>query len=258
MNLENQYLMQIYQVLMCIRDSVEFALVGVESKPNIFYLKKEILENGLKLGPLVSIMEDKGELGKTVKKTLYSLYEDLYVNGKYLKVEDDKVTKFDDDDNAEIIERLVGNYTVVDQILQINKENMKKYEKLDPRMEALFSANDSYYAALYAYSLYVNIIEERAKSLMNDEVDLTKNKNMTRVLSTYMFFKNKLKRVDSDIKACLDSIDEDVEIIGTGEIGDKLMKSLEESYHLLERTLHIKEKVWQDAYRAVLAAMPRD
>ena len=120
MNIENQYLLQIYQVLMCIRDSVEFALVGVESKPNVFYLKKELLENGLKIGPLVSIMEDKGALGTSVKKTLYSLYEDLYVKGKYLKVEDDKVTKFDDDDNAEIIERLVGNYTVVDQILQIH------------------------------------------------------------------------------------------------------------------------------------------
>lgn len=258
MNIENQYLMQIYQVLMCIRDSVEFALVGVESKTNIFYLKKELLENGLKVGPLVSIMEDKGELGKSVKKTLYSLYEDLYVKGKYLKVEDDKVTKFDDDDNAEIIERLVGNYTVVDQILQIHKENIKKYDKLDPRMDTLLATNDVYYAALYAYSLYVNIIEERAKSLLAEEVDLTKNKNMTRVLSTYMFFKNKLKRTDEDIKSCLESIDKIVDLIGEGEVGDKLLQCVEESYHILEDTLHIKEKAWQDAYRTVLMAMPRD
>ena len=76
MNIENQYLMQIYQVLMSIRDSVEFALVGVESKPNVFYLRKELLENGLKTGPLVGIMQIKGELGTSVKNSLFSLYNE--------------------------------------------------------------------------------------------------------------------------------------------------------------------------------------
>lgn len=255
MTIENQYLMQIYQVLMSIRDSVEFALVGVESRPNIFYLRKEILENGIKNGPLVAIMEDKGTLGTSVKKTLFSLYEDLYVNGKYLKVEDDKVTKFDDSDNAEIIERLVGNYTVVEQILKINMESILKENKLDENMKELIRSNSSYYGVMYAYAIFINIIEERAQTLMSGEVDLTNNKNITRILSTYMFFKNKLNTSDEDIKECIESIDVDIEMIGAGEIGDKLIDNLEKTYHLLESTLKDKEKEWQEAYTKVVSSM---
>lgn len=255
MNVENQYLMQIYQVLMSIRDSVEFALVGVESKPSVFYLRKELLENGLKVGPLVNIMQIKGELGTSVKNSLFSLYNDLYVNGKYLKVEDDKVSKFDDGQNSEIIERLVGNYTVVDQILNINMENIKKNGKLDSKMEALIYANNQYYGAMYAYALFINVVEERAKTLMSGEVDLSNNKELTRIMSTYMFFKNKLKNPDEDVKECIESIDADIDLIGEGEVGDQLIKNLEVSYHLLEETLHNKQVLWQEAYKAVVGSI---
>ncbi len=255
MNVENQYLMQIYQVLMSIRDSVEFALVGVESKPNVFYLRKELLENGLKVGPLVNIMQIKGELGTSVKNSLFSLYNDLYVNGKYLKVEEDRITKFDDGQNSEIIERLVGNYTVVDQILNINMENIKKNGKLDPKMEELIISNNLYYGAMYAYALFINIVEERAKTLISGEVDLSNNKELTRIMSTYMFFKNKLKYIDEEIQQCIESIDSDIELIGEGEVGDSLVRSLETSYHLLEETLHAKQERWQDAYQAVVGSI---
>ena len=240
---------------MSIRDSVEFALVGVETKPNIYYLRKDLLENGIKNGPLVAIMESKGPLGSSVKKSLYSLYEDLYVKDKYLKVEDDKVSKFDDSVNAEIIERLVGNYTVVEQILEINREHLRKEKKLDEYMDKLLNANNAYYGVMYAYAIFINIVEERAQCLIKGEVDLTKNANLTKVLSTYMFFKNKLKTMDKEVKDCIDSIDADIGLIGEGEVGDKLIDNLETSYKLLEETLHNKENEWQDAYRKVIERM---
>ena len=257
MDIENEYLMQIYQVLMSIRDSVEYALVGVECKPNIFYLRKEILENGIKNGPLVSIMQTKGPLGDSVKKTLYSLYEDLYVKGRYLKVEDDKVTKFDDSVNSEVIERLVGNYTVVEQILEINRVELKKEGKLNPLLDELLSANNEYYAIMYLYALFINIIEERAKSLMEGEIDLTKNENLTRIMSVYMFFKNKLKTTDQDIQKCINSVDTDIDLIGQGEIGDDLINNLEISYHLLEEHLKLKQIKWQECYKNVIDSMSK-
>ena len=122
-------------------------------------------------------------------------------------------------------------------------------------MEELIVSNNLYYGAMYAYALFINIVEERAKSLMAGETDLTNNKELTRIMSTYMFFKNKLKNPDEEVRQCIESIDADIDMIGEGEVGDNLIKNLETSYHLLEATLHEKQVRWQDAYKAVVGSI---
>ena len=38
---------------------------------------------------------------------------------------------------------------------------------------------------------------------------------------------NKLKTKDKEVKDCIESIDADIDLIGNGEIGEKLLKNLE-------------------------------
>ena len=243
MNIENHLALRMYQLVLAIRDSVEYCLGNASYQPHIYYMRKQFFESSLKEGPFVDMLKANKEHGEKIYNNLYSLYNDLFVKSIYLKVEDDRVSLFEDADTYELLERLLGNYFIVSEILDYN---IKVYKDVASEIKDLLVTNNNYFAVLYAYVLIVNILEKKNNAILNKDID-----GYRKILSLYYFFKEKAHPTDDDLIASFKKIDHIIDILEE-RVSEDLVSEVTKLYKVLDSLVKECEKTWQDSYGKVI------
>lgn len=249
MNIENHIAMKIYQLLLSIRDSVEYALLDTTYKPHIFYLRKSLFEEALKEGPFVEMLKENKEAGQKVYNNLYNMYRDIFVDCKYLKVEDDCVSRFDQD-NQELLEQLVANYYVVYEIFDYN---INIFKNLAMEIRKLSISSHKYFVILYAYVLLVNILQQKNLSL------LTKNEqNYISIVTLFYFFKDRAKTDDDKLNDILENIERLIVMFSVDSKDEDVVTFISSLYEKMDNLLKEKEQKWQQDYQKTIQLFKED
>ncbi len=249
MNIENHIAMKMYQLLLSIRDSVEYALLDTNYKPHIFYLRKSLFEEALKEGPFVEMLKANKESGQRVFNNLYNMYRDIFVDCKYLKVEDDNVSRFDQD-NQELLEQLIANYYVVYEIFDYN---VKIFQNLDEEIRNLSISSHEYFVILYAYVLLVNILQQKNLSL------LTKNdQSYISMVTLFYFFKDRAKTDNEQLNEILENVERVIVMFSVDNKDEDIVAFISSLYEKMDNLLKEKEQKWQEDYQKMIEIIKKD
>lgn len=240
MNIENHIAMKMYQLLLSIRDSAEYALLDVEYKPHIFYLRKSLFEESLKQGAFVEMLKANKESGQRVYNNLYNMYRDIFADCKYLKVEDDRITRFDSE-NQELLEQLIANYYVVYEILDYN---LKIFQNVSEEIRNLSKSSHEYFVILYSYILLVNILQQKNLSLISK-----KEQNYISMVTLFYFFKDRAKTEDEDLTSILEDIERVISMFSVDNKDEDIVSHISNIYEKMDLIMKEKEKQWQKDYQ---------
>jgi len=189
------------------------------------------------------------EAGQNIYNNLYNMYRDIFVDCKYLKVEDDNISRFDQD-NVELLEQLIGNYYVVYDILDYN---INVFENLNKEIIELSKSSHEYFIILYSYILLVNLLQQKNVSLVTNN-----DKQYISLVSLYYFFKDRVKTEDEELKLILEKVESVISMFAVDNKDTDIVDFITNLYESMDSLISEKEKNWQKDYQASISLLKMD
>jgi len=267
MNGVNQFIANIYVVLMNVRDTFQFCL-PTELKEEIFLARKEGIESAyLPNTAFRKFLDDNKEKGEEIEKRIKEMVEEIYGQDSSILKLSNGVVRVDHSQHLKMYEYIVGiNETIRDIILQYIQLS-KQQNMFEPSMELLLMADEALYRSIAYKFIYGDLEKSYAEfcKIMNEnkgqpspQANFIVQNEIAKYASELRFIRSHCHLRDNKTLDLMDDALEVLEILeGRRERRDdrQIPELILETRKKIDAYIADAEPAWRKAYEPILNEM---
>lgn len=266
MNQTTRYVMDIYQLSVIIRDTLEYLFPRKEGyNVNVYKQRKEIIKTSLTENhPFAKFLSNNAEMGEKVKQNVTDFYDLIYGDeSRAVFLENDKVI-VDTGYATQLIDYVVGLHETIYEICLGFIKSSKENETYEESFESLINKENAFYRCLSSmiitdqvHRLFVefNKAMHESKGEASPQSNFIGNE-LKKNIGFFMFVEQHSKYEDDIYKLAVQKTKYVIDLMGgkekLDETGEGLRKEILNLHELWSKTVALTEGDWRNTYQSLV------
>lgn len=266
MNQTTRYVMDIYQLSVIIRDTLEYLFPRKEGyNANAYKQRKEIVKASLTENhPFARFLSNNAEMGEKVRQNVTDFYELVYGDeARAVFLENDKVI-VDNGYATQLIDYVVGLHETIYEICLGFIKSSKENETYEESFETLINKENAFYRCLSSMIITDQVhrlFVEFNKAMHESKGEATPQSNfigneLKKNIGFFVFVEQHSKYEDDIYKLAVQKTKYVIDLMGGKEklddTGEGLRKEILNLHELWSKTVALTEGDWRNAYQSVV------
>lgn len=266
MNQTTRYVMDIYQVSVIVRDSLEYLIPKKDGyNANVYKQRREVIRLSLTENhPFARFLANNGEMGEKVKQNITDFYDLVYGDeSRAVFLENDNVV-VDSGYSTQLLDYVVGLHETIYEMclgfINSSKENNtyeESFENLVNKENAFYRCLSSMIITDQIHKLFVdfNKAMHESKGEQTPQSNFIANE-LRKTIGFFMFVEQHAKYEDEFYKVAVEKSKFVIDCMGgkqkIDDTGEGLRKAIIDLHEMWNRILMLTEAEWRPVYQSVV------
>ena len=263
MNQTTRYVMDIYQVSVIVRDTLEYLIPKKDGyNPEVYKQRREVIRISLTENhPFARFLANNGEMGEKVKQNITDFFDLVYGDeARAVFLENDKVV-VDSGYATQLLDYVVGLHETIYEMCLGFINSSKENDTYEEAFENLVSKENAFYRGLASliitdqvHKLFVdfNKAMHESKGEQTPQSNFIANE-LKKSIGFFVFVEQHAKYEDEFYKVAVEKTKFVIDCMGgkqkIDETGEGLRKEIMALHEMWQKIVILTEPEWRNAYQ---------
>lgn len=266
MNQTTRYVMDIYQVSVIVRDSLEYLIPKKDGyNADVYKQRREVIKVSLTENhPFARFLANNGEMGEKVKQNITDFYDLVYgEESRAVFLENDKVV-VDNGYATQLLDYVVGLHETIYEMCLGFIKSSKENDTYEESFEDLVNKENAFYRGLSSliitdqvHKLFVdfNKAMHESKGEQTPQSNFIANE-LRKTIGFFVFVEQHAKYEDEFYKVAVEKTKFVIDCMGgkqkIDETGEGLRKEIMALHDMWQKIVILTEPEWRNAYQNIV------